>query len=188
MRKWIVCIVFALALCASARATLAGPFTSFTPGSTTAPGTGLVDQYGFTDNEAVSGQPSSIVNLVLTLTLSDSAGLDLSGSGSSTMTGVLTLRNGGTTLGFISLTDITGTGSPGDWTYTADLSTTFAGLNPNETWSLALTFPSGNDSENTLINWSLDITAVPEPATWGAVSGLALLAICGVQLFRRQED
>jgi hypothetical protein len=175
MPNRMLALVFVLALCVSAQGSLT--FTTFTPGSFTAPGTGLIDNNGFTDNEPVSGISGySLVSLVLTLNFSDDLGLDISGAGSSAITGVLTLYNSSGALGSASLTDITVTGSPGDWVYTADFSTSFAGLNPNNTWGLALSFPSTDTTDqNTLNSWSLDITAgVPEPVNY-ALAGFGVM-------------
>jgi hypothetical protein len=52
----------------------------------------------------------------------------------------------------------------------------FNTMDPNGTWTLFLADVSGGGGNATLVGWGLDITAVPEPATWallifGAVAG-----------------
>jgi subtilisin-like proprotein convertase family protein len=56
--------------------------------------------------------------------------------------------------------------------------TSFNGDNGNGQWTLFLADLSGGD-QSTLVSWSLDITAVPEPGTLAlaALGGLAVLAL-----------
>ena len=51
----------------------------------------------------------------------------------------------------------------------------FDNLNPNGTWTLFLADLSGGGGQSTLVSWSLDITAVPEPVTM-ALAVFAVLA------------
>jgi hypothetical protein len=190
-----------LGFCLSAQGALYAPFTeTFTPGSLApeAGGSGRIDHYGFADNRDVSGQGSSIMSLGLILTFYDNTGLDYSGSGSSTMTGVLTLSHGVDELAHFDLTQLTATSNTGDpyyysvWT-SSDLSA-FHSYDPNNTWSLVLTMPSESSSVNFLESWQLDITPVPEPVNvaLGIFAGVFVVGgLCRTQqvrnLFRRSQ-
>lgn len=58
---------------------------------------------------------------------------------------------------------------------------TFGGANPNGDWTLFFADVSVGGGQSQLLDWSLDITAVPEPTTWalGIFGGLAgLIGIC----------
>lgn len=68
--------------------------------------------------------------------------------------------------------------------YTPDSAATFAStfnnLNSGGTWTLFLADLATGD-QSTLVNWGLDITVVPEPATWaliifGALTGATVVA------------
>ena len=67
-----------------------------------------------------------------------------------------------------------GTGHSGPNTFASQ----FNGTNPNGTWSLYITDdtgPSGGET-GSITGWTLDITAIPEPATWSLlVTGSAAL-------------
>lgn len=53
----------------------------------------------------------------------------------------------------------------GTWTAAdGSLNTAFQGLNPNGTWTLFFADMSGGGGTSTINGWSLNITAVPEPA------------------------
>jgi hypothetical protein len=56
---------------------------------------------------------------------------------------------------------------------------TFGGLNPNGTWTLFLADLSSGGGQSQLTGWSLDITAVPEPANvaLGIFAGIVVLVI-----------
>jgi len=58
------------------------------------------------------------------------------------------------------------------------------GTDPNGTWTLYIADLSGG-GQSTLLNWTLNITAVPEPGTWamGMVGGILMLI--GVNLRRK---
>jgi hypothetical protein len=101
----------------------------------------------FNDNYSLSGNSSGIQGLLTLGTLDTSPyvsfyAVDNSGSGSHIYTATFS-------------------GDPGTY---PDASLGFNGLNPNETWSLVLWDNSSpSPSENALVGWSLEVTAVPEP-------------------------
>jgi hypothetical protein len=174
MPSKILFLVFMMAFGVSAQTSLT--FTNFTPGSFSVPGSGLIDNNGFTDIEAVNTVPGiSLTTLLLTLDFQDNPEPGL--------TGVLTLyTQNGTLLDSVDLSAITGTYNSsgpfaGDYTYQADFSTAFSGQNPNNNWGLALAFPefgSDSDNENNLNSWSLDVLDlldVPEPGDF-ALAGI----------------
>lgn len=168
MKKEALIIPLVVASCFSSPAALVfGP--TFSPGSATSPGTGLVDEAEFHDSRIVAGQTSPIGGLVLTLKFSSAVGLDwdLNPSNASTMSGGLDLT--GSDFAGAMFTQFTYIHPDGDSYYyyvtdlTGDLGD-FAGKDPNGTWSLTLGMRPLTGAENTLVSWSLDITAVPEPA------------------------
>ena len=65
-----------------------------------------------------------------------------------------------------------------------NLDGTFGGVNPNGTWTLFFADVSGGGGTAMLNGWSLDITAVPEPAEWGLLSAMGLLGIAGLHTWR----
>ena len=123
----------------------------------------------FSVEQTISGIEHVISSVELILTFNDSA--SLSGSSSSGIQGLLNL---GTATGspFVSFSP-TATSSSGqeriyDVTFSGAAGTPgagFNGLDPNNTWGLVLWDNSTSGIENGLVNWSLDITAVPEPVT-----------------------
>ncbi len=70
---------------------------------------------------------------------------------------------------------------------TRNLNTTFGGLDPNGTWTLFFADVSGGGGTATVNGWSLDITAVPEPAEWGLLSAVGLLGACGLHAWRSRR-
>jgi len=62
----------------------------------------------------------------------------------------------------------------GTETPTATLSS-FDGTDPNGAWTLFVADASGGDL-NTLVSWGMEMSAVPEPASFGVASGLIALA------------
>ena len=105
---------------------------------------------GLTDAHNITGEPTSITSIILTL--------HISGNYVDDLTGYLRLGNQSSSPSY----DLTSNLSSGANDYTLNLSSTFSTYNPNDTWTIffADTSPGG---ENTLISWGLNITAVPEP-------------------------
>jgi hypothetical protein len=66
-----------------------------------------------------------------------------------------------------------------DVTWSTAPTTGFNGLDPNNTWALVLWDNSTSGIENSLVSWSLNITAVPEPVTvaLGIFAGVFLVVI-----------
>ena len=158
--------------------------TGFAPGNWAAPGTGLVNDAGFTDSFTVSGLGTSIQTLGLTLRFSGGGGLE-SEDGQGTMTGVLALWNVDQgDLGYFTLDHLSYTIVGGDYIYTANVIGSFLSLNPNNTWSLALSMPPGSEG-NTLTSWSLDGTSVPDGGTTIALLGLSVAGLSLMCLRRK---
>jgi subtilisin-like proprotein convertase family protein len=68
---------------------------------------------------------------------------------------------------------------------TATLNGSFGGMNPNGIWTLYLADVSGG-ATSTLMGWSLDIMAVPEPTILAlAVFGIGLASVLGFRRWRR---
>jgi len=63
---------------------------------------------------------------------------------------------------------------------------TFTGLDPNGTWTLFLSDRSQVD-QSMVVNWSLQIEAVPEPATWALIGFGALFGGTGLARAWRQR-
>jgi hypothetical protein len=81
----------------------------------------------------------------------------------------------------VSIHNYGGTGVP-NGTYLPDsdgltFAVTFGGLNPNGSWTLYFADLSGGGGQSQLTSWSLDITAVPEPANaaLGCFAGVFLV-------------
>ena len=136
------------------------------------------DSFGIShsmDLTSVSGLGSSLSGLVLDVHFSDNASLALG-----EITGTLRLGDY-SGAPHIDFTPTTYTGSSGNYVYalnTESPSVHFTGYNPHDNWTLFLANASGS-SDNSLVSWSLDITAVPEPVNLalGIFSGVALLVI-----------
>lgn len=106
----------------------------------------------------------------------------LQGGDSADISGYLRLGNE-TTSPYYNLTSlIQGQSLSAPTTYTidfntADLQNTFGGLNPNDTWTLFFADAAAGD-QTALNSWSLQITAVPEPANLalGVFAGCSVVA------------
>ena len=136
---------------------------------------GAIPQSGtaFSVEHLLGGMGSSITSIEFILTFNSSASLSGTGSG---IQGLLTL---GTDTGspYVSFYP-TATSSSGsqriyDMTFSGS---PFTGLDPNNTWTLALWDTSATRIENGLAGWSLDVTAVPEPVN----VALGVFAVVGL--------
>jgi hypothetical protein len=162
----ILSALIALALCGSAQGAVysfSGPFVNNGPGAGVIPDN---DYIGLADVHTLSGLGSSISDVILTVHLSGSAIDDLSG--------YLRLGN----LAGSPSVDLAAYLTPGHNDFTVDL-TAFNSLNPNNTWTLFFADTSAG-GENTLVSWSLDITAVPEPANVALGVFAGVLVLTGV--------
>jgi hypothetical protein len=141
---------------------------------------------GLTESATVSGQDPSISGVTLTFTLQGGASTDLSG--------YLRLGNTDSSPFYDLITLIRGTAeAPGGTSYSIDFTTpafqsAFNGQNPNDTWTLFFADTVPGDT-TTLNGWSLDVTAVPEPANaaLGVFGGLLALVALGRFIWRRQS-
>jgi hypothetical protein len=79
---------------------------------------------------------------------------------------------------------LTGTWQPNDGTTT--FGDAFSGLDPNGNWTLFFADMSTGD-RSTVLGWSLDITAVPEPTTWALAGFGALFFGAGALRWVRQR-
>ena len=64
----------------------------------------------------------------------------------------------------------------------------FNGVVADGTWDLFVADEVTGGGTSTLNSWSLNVSAVPEPATWGVISALGLLAICGLREWRQRKQ
>jgi hypothetical protein len=156
------------------------------------PGSGTIPQDGtvFSTEYAIPYTIEHVITSVeLILKFSDSASLT-----GNPLSGIQGLLNLGITAGspFVSfsptVTSTSGSYSIYDVTFTGASGTPgtgFNGLDPNSTWGLVLWDNSGSGIENSLVSWTLDITAVPEPenVALGCFAGVFLV----VSLVRSQR-
>jgi len=124
------------------------------------------DVFGLSQSQTLSGLSTSITAVTLNFTLAGGLITDLT---------TATLRLGnlpGST--FVDLTPSMSGSLSAPVTFTVDVSSSFSGQDPNNTWTLffADTSPGG---QTTLEGWSLDITAVPEPVSKALIIFIALL-------------
>ena len=141
---------------------------------------------GLTESYTVSGEGASLSGLTLTFVLQGGAASDLSG--------YLRLGNTGSSPSYSLTSLIQATAeAPGGTTYAVDFSTsgfqtTFSGLNPNDTWTLFFADTVPGDT-TTLNGWSLNMTAVPEPANVAlAVFGILFVGMGSVRWFGRHRQ
>jgi len=170
--KAIVLLAVGLAICLSAR----GAMYTFSSGFQNG---GLIpdnNTIGIFDARSISGEQQSITSVIFTLHLSGLYVDDLSG--------YLRLGNLVTSPYY----DLTSDLSTAANDYTLNLSSTFLGYDPNGTWTVH--FADGSPGgESTLVSWSLDITAVPEPANLalGIFGVMAAAASVGSWLRKRTQ-
>jgi subtilisin-like proprotein convertase family protein len=63
----------------------------------------------------------------------------------------------------------------------------FNNTDPNGTWTIFFADLGAGDT-STLNSFSVSLDAVPEPGTWGAISGAGLLGLCGVRAWRQRRQ
>jgi hypothetical protein len=141
-------------MCATAEGgIIKGPYTSFEPSDGAFGGSIVLHS----DSGTLTGLNTVLESYNLYLVFKDST---LSG----TINGSLTLNNNSTPFQSLSgLQNAHGTLDGVNYDYTLSFGSSsggLIGLNPNALWTLRLEDPSG---AGTLVSWSLDITAVPEP-------------------------
>lgn len=114
----------------------------------------------FSVEHTISGIESPITSIELTLTFNDNS--SLTGNSSSGIQGSLILDPGGSNIhaSFSPVATSSGTGTQRIYDVTFS---SFNGSNPNVTWGLDLFDNSNTHVENSLVSWTLNITAVPEP-------------------------
>jgi len=124
------------------------------------------DVFGLSQSQTLSGLSTSITAMTLNFTLAGGLITDLT-------TASLRLGNLPEST-FVDLTPSMSGSLSTPVTFTVDVSSSYSGQDPNNTWTLffADTSPGG---QTTLEGWSLDITAVPEPVSKALIIFIALL-------------
>jgi hypothetical protein len=85
----------------------------------------------------------------------------------------------------LGITTLTGTSENND---TLDL-TSIGSVNSGSSINLIGTISGSTSSTSSSVYFdNFDISAVPEPGTWGAVSGASLLGLCGVRVWRQRRQ
>src|SRR6266567_2554761 len=150
--------VFAALLCLSAQGalyTFSGSFQN----------SGVISDnnpIGLTDAHTLSGLTTTSRDIILTV--------NLSGASISDLTGYIRLGNLASSP-FVNLDQYL---TDGTTSFSVDLAS-LRSLDPNNTWTLFFADTSPG-IENSLVSWSLDITAVPEPMEWALIIFFGLFA------------
>jgi hypothetical protein len=130
---------------------------------------------------SISSIPNSITDIQLVLTFS--SGWDLG----TTIQGSLVLDPSGTGT-FASFTPtITSSGTGGQKIYDVTFAN-FNTLDPNSIWALNLWDTGTSGIQNSLVSWSLTVTAVPEPVNVAMGVFAGLFAIVKLRSWRRQKQ
>jgi len=158
LRKGLAVGVIAALLCLSAQGalyTFTGPFQNggVIPDNST---------IGLTDAHTLSGLTTTSRDIILTV--------NLSGASISDLTGYIRLGN----LPSSPSVNLDQYLTDGTTSFSVDLAS-LRSSNPNETWTLFFADTSPG-IENSLVSWSLDITAVPEPMEWALIIFFGLFA------------
>jgi hypothetical protein len=80
--------------------------------------------------------------------------------------------------------------NPANGTYVSDGGTlaSFNGLDATGSWTLFLADMAGGGDPSTVLSWSLEIEAVPEPTTWALIGfGFIFLAVGTVRVIRARR-
>src|SRR6266581_3344176 len=117
---------------------------------------------GLTDAHTLSGLTPSSRDIILTV--------NLSGASISDLTGYIRLGN----LPSSPSVNLDQYLTDGTTSFSVDLAS-LRSSNPNDTWTLFFADTSPG-IENSLVSWSLDITAVPEPMEWALIIFFGLFA------------
>lgn len=175
MKLAVTSSLMAALLCFSARAAL---YTYTPPGSGPIPQGGTVFSAEFTIPTTIE---SVITSIELTLIFNDNASLIGNSIG---IQGLLNLGTdvGSPSVGFFPV--VTSTGSGGNRIYDVVFSD-FNSLDPNNTWGLVLWDNGSTGIENGLINWTLEISTVPEPTTVALICFGGLAALMRLVSWRR---
>ena len=158
LRKGLALGGLAALLCLSAQGalyTFSGPFQNggVIPDNST---------IGLTDAHTLSGLTTTSRDIILTV--------NLSGASISDLTGYIRLGNLASSP-FVNLDQYL---TDGTTSFSVDLAS-LRSLDPNNTWTLFFADTSPG-IENSLVSWSLDITAVPEPMEWALIIFFGLFA------------
>jgi len=158
LRKGLAVGGLAALLCLSAQGalyTFSGPFQNggVIPDNST---------IGLTDAHTLSGLTTTSRDIILTV--------NLSGASISDLTGYIRLGNLASSP-FVNLDQYL---TDGTTSFSVDLAS-LRSLDPNNTWTLFFADTSPG-IENSLVSWSLDITAVPEPMEWALIIFFGLFA------------
>lgn len=142
------------------------------------------DLYGYLVLQSSGGTATAILLNRVGTTINNPFGSAASGFTS------ITLSDAGTLGNIHNPTTTPTSGSPvPTGSYTPDgasLNSTFSGLTANGTWTLFLADLAGGGGQSQLMSWGLDVTVVPEPATWALIIfALGIMALGVARRVRR---